>query len=153
PVVVRSADYSDAAVGGQRDRGRGVSHRVYASQLVTLGPVNAAAGEYRCRADAPIAGRPAHQCDIAVSRQGNGCALAGVSRPDELVALLLPNVRTAGEHPCRSGGAKAKGHRSIPRVVTRPAHDGDVAIRRQRNGRALARASHSTTADELLALL
>src|SRR6266542_4302720 len=64
-----------------------------------------------------------------------------------------PDTATAGEHPRRPGRAKAEGHRSIPRVVSRPAHDGGIAIGGQRDGRALAGASHSVGADELLALL
>src|SRR5262249_38997752 len=50
-------------------------------------------------------------------------------------------------------GAKAKGHRSIPRVVSRPAHDCSITVGGQRDGHALTGASYSVAAHELLALL
>src|SRR5262249_50778531 len=51
------------------------------------------------------------------------------------------------------GRATAEGHRSIPPVVARPTHDDAIAVGGQRDGHALAGASHSVAADELLALL
>src|SRR5215813_10810193 len=77
----------------------------------------------------------------------------GVAGADQLIALLRPDTATAGEHPRRPGRATAEGHRSIPPVVARPTHDGAIAVGGQRDGHALAGASHSVAADELLALL
>ena len=62
---------------------------------------------------------------------------------DQLVALLGPDTAAAGEHPRRPGLA----------VVGPPAHDGGVAVGGQRDGQALAGASNSAGADQLVALL
>src|SRR5262249_53092580 len=92
--------------------------------------------------------------DIAVRGQRDGRALASHSAgANQLIALLRPDTGAAGEHPRRPGGAKAKGYRSIPRVVSRPAHDCSITVGGQRDGHALTGASHSVVAAELLALL
>ena len=62
---------------------------------------------------------------------------------DQLAALLGPDTIAAGEDP----------RRPAVHVVGRPAHDGGVAIVRQRDGDALSGASNRTAADQLVALL
>src|SRR5262249_27107262 len=72
--------------------------------------------------------------------------VATSSRPraDQLVSLLAPHSAAAGEHPRRAGIT----------VVPRPAHNGRVAVGRQRDGGALEDlVSNRASADQLVALL
>src|SRR5271166_3912933 len=75
------------------------------------------------------------------------------ARANQFVALLRPDSSTTGEHPRRPGCAETEWHRSIPRIIARPANDGGVAVGGQRDRHALACVSHSASSDELLALL
>src|SRR6266571_3422160 len=101
PVLIRSANH-DGLVGGQRDRGCGLSHSGGANQVLVLRPATAAAGEHQRHA--PIFGKPAQDGDVAVGGQGHGHALACYSTgTNQLIALLRPNTTTAGEHPRRPG--------------------------------------------------
>src|SRR5262249_15402066 len=59
------------------------------------------------------------------------------------LALLRPHPTCSGEYPCRPGLA----------VIGPPAHDGGIAVGGKCDRHALAGLSHSTAADELLALL
>ena len=75
-------------------------------------------------------GSSADNGGVAVTGQRDGEALRGVSNraaADQPVALLGPYTIAAGPDP---GCTDA-------RVVERPAHDSDVAVRRQRGGEAL----------------
>src|SRR4029450_12613183 len=125
---VRSTDHDDAAIGGQRDRGRGASLNQF---IALLRPDTATAGEHPCRPGLTLVGPPADDGNVAVGGERDGRALAGTSPSGDaaqLVALLRPDAATAREHPRRTGGAKAEGYRLIPRVVARPPNDGGVAV-------------------------
>ena len=70
---------------------------------------------------------PAHDGGVAVGGQRDRDALTGVSNragADQLASLLGPDAAAAGEDPRRPG----------VRVVSRPAHDGGVAVSGQRDG-------------------
>src|SRR5262249_56901740 len=53
PTVVRSTDHHDAAVGGKRDRGCGLSHSAGPNQLLLLPPLTAAPGRPPCPPPTP----------------------------------------------------------------------------------------------------
>src|SRR5262245_2737231 len=152
-IVVRSADHDDTAIGRQRDRRCGLSYSPGANQLLVQPPLTAVAGKHQPAAPGPILHKPAHNGDVAVSGERDGRALAGTSAAYQLLAFLRPTTAISGEYPCRPGGAKPEGHRWIPHIVARPTQNSSVAVGRESNGPPLVCASHSTGADELLALL
>src|SRR5262249_36075354 len=93
---------------------------------------------------------PAREGGIAVAGQRDGGALLdeGSNRAgaDQLVTLLGPNAAVAGVDP----------HRPGVRVVARAAHEGGVAVARQRDGGALyglCANRDRAGADQLAALL
>src|SRR5208337_3252271 len=148
-VVKRSAHDRGAAVSGKRDGDAlsGVANRAGADQLVAqLGPDTIAAGEDPRRPAVRVVSRSTHDGSVAVGRKRDGDALSGVSNrtaADQFVALLGPNAIAAGIDPRR------------PRdpVVSKPAHDGSVAVGGKRDGPALLAESNREGADQLRSLL
>ena len=118
-------------------------NRAGADQLAALlGPDTAAAGVDPRRPAAPVVVRPAHDGGVAVGRQRDGDALSGLSNragADQLAALLGPDIAAAGVDPRRPGEP----------VVDNPAHDGGLAVGRQRDGPALLGGSNHVGADQL----
>jgi hypothetical protein len=108
-----------------------------------LCPNTVLAAEHPRRSCCPIIAGPAHDCSIAVSREGDGHTLGPQSPsifahgPDQLVTLLSPDSAAASEHPRRSNGTD-KGRPIAIRVVrTRATHDRGFAVCRQYGGTGL----------------
>src|SRR5262245_28760969 len=131
---------SSTLVGGHRDRWYGLSYCIVANQLLVLRPATAAAAEHPGRADTAIIIRSADHDDTAIGRQRDRRYGLSNSTGANQLFVQRPPTAVAGKHQPAASGP----------ILHKRAHNGDIAVGGERDGRALAGASG---AYELLAFL